>query len=130
MFAQRKLRTGKLILVEHPILVMPYVVAPGTSVSGIYQQMFDLLSKHLRRELLDLAVSAFRGGEYVDEKEVYESIVRINTLAISFPVSHVGLVNHREPSWNGREMIRPRGTGPHDSKMDYLLALAVRMSAV
>jgi len=95
MFAQRKLRTGELILAEHPILVMPYVVAPGTSVSGIYQQMFDLLSKHLRRELLDLAVSAFRGGEYVDEKNVYESIVRIDTLAISLPVPHVGLADHR-----------------------------------
>jgi len=95
MFAQRKLRTGELILAEHPILVMPYVVAPGTSVSGIYQQMFDLLSKHLRRELLDLAVSAFRSGEYVDEKNVYESIVRINTLAISLPVPHVGLADHR-----------------------------------
>jgi len=95
MFAQRKLRTGKLILAEHPVLVTPYVVAPGTSVSGIYQQMFDLLSKHLRRELLDLAVSAFQGGEYVDEKNVYESIVRINTLAISLPVPHLGLADHR-----------------------------------
>jgi len=57
--------------------------------------MFDLLSKHLRRELLDLAVSAFRSGAYVDEKNVYESIVRIDTLAISLPVPHVGLAtNH------------------------------------
>jgi len=95
MFAQRMLHTGELVLTEHPTFVMPYVVEPGTPVSGIYQQMFNLLSKYLRHELLDLAASAFWGGAYVDENDVYESIVRINTLAISLPVPHAGLADHR-----------------------------------
>jgi hypothetical protein len=87
MFAQKSLRSGDFILSEHPVLVTPYVMAVGISVSEMYQQMFLLLSKPMRHQVLDLAVSAFPGGVvYGDEQDVHKSIIRINTFAINLPV--------------------------------------------
>jgi len=87
MFAQRSLRSGDFILSEHPVLVTPYVMAVGIPVSEMYQQMFLLLSKHMKHQVLDLAVSAFPGGVgYSDEQDAYKSIIRINTFAINLPV--------------------------------------------
>lgn len=94
MFAQKPLRTGEVILAEVPTLVIPsnmpnYVQNSGFTLDAsiiradVYEKMFAKLSRGVRKELIDLAW----GASYTGHVNVYETIMRINPLAVSLPLS-------------------------------------------
>jgi len=91
MFAQKPLRTGEVILTESPTLIIPSDVpkfsGPAEDASTVqvdtYEELFELLSDGVKRELMDLA---WHGG-YRTGANMYETIMRINPFAVSLPLS-------------------------------------------
>jgi hypothetical protein len=96
MFTERTLRPGEVILTEVPILVIPANApdflqnsGPSLDVSSVhYQKMFELLSEGVKEELMDLAWGGVYGGCRSDV-DLYETIMRINPLAVSLPLSSI-----------------------------------------
>ncbi|KAG6810584.1 hypothetical protein H0H92_011218 [Tricholoma furcatifolium] len=89
MFALRDLSTGSLILVEHPVLVVPYLIGLDVPLTDIYAAMLDGLPRELSDGFLQLS-----GGP----DHNLESIVRLNALGIQLEVPdvpHAELTTHR-----------------------------------
>jgi hypothetical protein len=85
MFAQRSFGTGEVILTEVPVLVAP--ASSGSldaSRADKYEKMFGLLSTAVKRELIDVA-----WGGAPRNASLYETLMRINPLAVSLPLSLV-----------------------------------------
>ncbi|RDB22322.1 SET domain-containing protein 5 [Hypsizygus marmoreus] len=93
MFALRNIPKGGLILVEHPILVVPYLVGLTTPLAEIYTRMFDRLTLEGRHELTRLANSESR-----DHPPSLEDVVHANAIGIQLDVPDVPnpeLATHR-----------------------------------
>ncbi|KAF8152563.1 hypothetical protein B0H34DRAFT_784605 [Crassisporium funariophilum] len=81
MFARRKISNGGTILLEHPVVVTPYVIGLSVPLSQLFADIFGRLTQPVFRELMDLS-SAFWG----DAKDIHEAIMRVNALAIQLAV--------------------------------------------
>src|SRR4051812_10830168 len=64
MFAERAIHPNEVILVEHPVAVIPLVLGLGVPLSEICDDLFRRLSKSVRQELVDLLFSV--SGDAVD----------------------------------------------------------------
>ena len=93
MFAMRDIVPGDLILTEHPLIVVPYVIGLTKSLSEVYGALFDRLEPKRCRELMSLANS-----KSVEECSLLEGIVRTNAIGIQLEVPqvmHPELSTHR-----------------------------------
>ncbi|KAG6908572.1 hypothetical protein DXG01_004130 [Tephrocybe rancida] len=84
MFALRDLPAGGLILVEHPIIVAPYLVGLGVPLADIYAELLDRLPLEMQKELLKL-----HSGDDHTLEDTLEEIVRCNALGIQLKVPDV-----------------------------------------
>ena len=80
MFSRKRISDGVTFLVEYPTVIAPYVIGLSVSLSTLYADIFKRLSGPIYGDLMNLSCSS---GETED---VYESIMRINALAIELPV--------------------------------------------
>ena len=93
MFARRDIPAQGLILIEHPIVITPYLLSLTTPLSNIYARLFNRLPPISHRELMRLA-----NCKLPDECSVYEGIVRTNAIGIQLDVPdvpHPELTTHR-----------------------------------
>ncbi|KAG6872501.1 hypothetical protein C0995_009257 [Termitomyces sp. Mi166 len=89
MFAVRDLPAGTLILVEHPVIVAPYLVGLNVPLSDIYASLFDRLPYEIRVKLSQLYAGTHRS---------LEDTVHLNALGIQLEVPDVPrpeLTTHR-----------------------------------
>jgi len=84
MFAKRDIAPGDLILTEHPLIVVPYVIGLKKPLSEVYGALFDRLEPEKCRELMSLANS-----KSVEECSLLEGIVRTNAIGIQLEVPQV-----------------------------------------
>ena len=93
MFARRDIPAQGLILIEHPVIITPYLVGLTTPLSDLYAQLFDRLPPKLHRDLMQLA-----NCKPADECSLLEGIVRTNAIGIQLDVPdvpHPELSTHR-----------------------------------
>jgi hypothetical protein len=93
MFARRDIPEQGLILVEHPVVITPYLVGLTTPLSDLYAQLFDRLPPKLYRDLMRLA-----NCKPPAECSLFEGIVRTNAIGIQLDVPdvpHSELSTHR-----------------------------------
>lgn len=93
MFARRDIPAQGLILVEHPVIITPYLVGLPTPLSDLYAQLFDRLPPKLHRDLMRLA-----NCKPAKEYSLSEGIVRTNAIGIQLDVPdvpHAELSTHR-----------------------------------
>ncbi|KAG6816061.1 hypothetical protein H0H87_008893 [Tephrocybe sp. NHM501043] len=89
MFALRDMPAGSLILVEHPIIVAPYLVGLSVSLAEVYAKLLGRLPHRMRDEVLKL---------YSGDSHTLEEIIRCNALGIQLEVPdvpHPELTTHR-----------------------------------
>ncbi|KAH0580265.1 hypothetical protein H2248_001781 [Termitomyces sp. 'cryptogamus'] len=89
MFALRDLPVGALILVEHPVIVAPYLVGLNVPLVDIYANLFDRLPHGIRIELSQL---------YDGTDHSLEDVIHLNALGIQLEVPDVPrpeLTTHR-----------------------------------
>jgi hypothetical protein len=82
-----------LILVEHPVVITPYLVGLTTPLSNLYSQLFDRLPPKLYRDLMRLS-----NCKLPAECSSFEGIVRTNAIGIQLDVPdvpHSELSTHR-----------------------------------
>ncbi|KAG5643743.1 hypothetical protein DXG03_009677 [Asterophora parasitica] len=91
MFALKDMPAGSLVLVEHPVMVAPYLLGIGVPLADVYAEIFGRLSPDLCDELMDLSNS-------MEDCDLLEGIVRTNALGIQLEVPDVPnpeLTTHR-----------------------------------
>ncbi|KAG6878015.1 hypothetical protein C0993_000796 [Termitomyces sp. T159_Od127] len=89
MFAQSDIRAGDVILVEHPAIVVPYLVGLNVPLADIYASLVDRLPYETRIELSQL---------YSGKDHSFQDIVHLNALGIQLEVPDVArpeLTTHR-----------------------------------
>ncbi|KAG6897261.1 hypothetical protein C0992_003045 [Termitomyces sp. T32_za158] len=82
IFAQTDIPAGDLILVEHPAIVVPYLVGLNVPLADIYASLVDRLPYETRIELLQL---------YSGKHNSLQDIVHLNELGIQLEVPDVSL---------------------------------------
>ncbi|KAF8057429.1 hypothetical protein FPV67DRAFT_1430060 [Lyophyllum atratum] len=93
MFALRDITAGSLVLVEHPIIVAPYLIGLSIPLSDVYAELFNRLPPDACDDLMALANS-----KSMDDCGLLEGIVRTNALGIQLQVPdvpHPELTTHR-----------------------------------
>ena len=93
MFARRDISAQGQILIEHPVVITPYLVGLTTPLSDLYAQLFDRLPPKLYRDLMRLA-----NCKPTEECSLFEGIVRTNAIGIQLDVPnvpHAELSTHR-----------------------------------
>jgi hypothetical protein len=93
MLARRDIPAQGLILIEHPVVVTPYLIGLTTPLSDLYAQLFNRLPPKLHRDLMRLA-----NCKSVKECSLFEGIVRTNAIGIQLDVPdvpHPELSTHR-----------------------------------
>ncbi|GLB43047.1 putative SET (Su(var)3-9, Enhancer-of-zeste, Trithorax) domain containing protein [Lyophyllum shimeji] len=91
MFAVKDMPAGALVLVEHPAVVVPYLIGLDVPLRDVYAELFGRLPPEAHRALMGLANSR----EDCDHRE---GIVRTNALGIQLDVpdvAHPELTTHR-----------------------------------
>ncbi|KAJ7572618.1 hypothetical protein C8J56DRAFT_790580 [Mycena floridula] len=83
MFARRNIPQGAVILVEHPIIITPFLIGLPTPASELYATLAGRLDSRLRKELELLCNS--RG----DIKSHIEGIMQTNALSIELAIPDV-----------------------------------------
>lgn len=89
MFAQSDLHAGDVILIEHPAVVVPYLVGLNVPLADIYGALVDRLAYEIRTELSQL---------YSGKDHCLEDIIHLNALGIQLEVPDVPcpeLTTHR-----------------------------------
>jgi hypothetical protein len=93
MFARRDIPAQALILVEHPVVITPYLVGLATPLSDLYAQLFNRLPPKLYWDLMRLA-----NCKSAEECSPFEGIVCTNAIGIQLDVPdvpHPELSTHR-----------------------------------
>lgn len=94
MFALQDIPAGALVLVEHPVIVAPYLIGLGMPLSEVYAELFNRLPPEACHELMCLANS-----RSLEDCGLLEGIVRTNALGIQLQVPpdvpHPELTTHR-----------------------------------
>ena len=99
MLAQRAFLPGEVVLTESPTLVIPATMPPPASLyasssaagEDVYESLFGLLSPGAKQELSELAWGRLEKDDgravAVADRSTYETLMRINSLAVSLPLS-------------------------------------------
>ncbi|KAF5378136.1 hypothetical protein D9615_007522 [Tricholomella constricta] len=93
MFALRDIPSGALVLVEHPVIVAPYLLGMSVPLPEVYAELFGRLPAEACHELMALANS-----RSTEDCDLLEGIVRTNALGIQLEVPDVPnpeLTTHR-----------------------------------
>lgn len=84
MFACRDIPTEGVILGEHPVIIVPYLVALPTPLSELYSQLFNRLPPTTYYDLMNL--SNCKGQ---NEDNLLEGIIRTNSIGVRLDVPDV-----------------------------------------
>ncbi|CAA7263838.1 unnamed protein product [Cyclocybe aegerita] len=82
LFARRLFQCNEIILVEHPVVITPYLVGPCVPLLDVYADMFGRLSAEVVQAISGLSSP----GSWEDLEDSYETILRANSVAISLPI--------------------------------------------